>query len=66
MCYDYRNLSSVMNACTYDLGISNIHQFKPRLQVSNTRDNKKHMKMGLKAMGCESVDYGVMAQHRHK
>jgi hypothetical protein len=43
MCYSYSNLESVIIICTYNVWVSNksIHQSKPRLQVTNTLDNKK-------------------------
>jgi hypothetical protein len=41
MCYSYSNLQSVIIACTYALWVYNklIHHSKPRLQITNTRDN---------------------------
>jgi hypothetical protein len=41
MCYNYSNLQSVIINGSYDLWVSSksIHQSKPRLQVTNTRDN---------------------------
>jgi hypothetical protein len=41
VCYSYSYPQSVIITCTYDLWVSNrsIHQSKPRLQVTNTRDN---------------------------
>jgi hypothetical protein len=41
MWYSYSNFQSVIITCTYDLWVSNksIHQSKPRLQVTNTRDS---------------------------
>jgi hypothetical protein len=43
VCYSYSNPQSVIIACTYDLWASSksIHESKPRLEVTNTRDNIK-------------------------
>jgi hypothetical protein len=52
MCYIYSNLESVISICSYDLWVSNksIHQSKPRLQVTNTRDDINELERTWKEM----------------
>jgi hypothetical protein len=53
----------VIIICTYDLWVSNksIHQYKPRLQVTNTRDNTH--KCG---MSCSRPQYRQASQSGHQ
>lgn len=70
MCYSYRNLQSDIITCAYDLPVSNklIHQSKPRLQFTDTRDSIYVMyiwkRQFICVRVCVSVGVGVFQSNK--